>query len=111
MSFQFWLMSSFLTSLQDNMLGYSDKKYQEIEGITDLTVQEHVNATTVVHISRPREVEEHRKDLPIIMMEQEIMEAINEHFIVILCGETGCGKTTQVPQVHFHYTYTISHSH
>ncbi|XP_065000042.1 ATP-dependent RNA helicase DEAH13 [Musa acuminata AAA Group] len=83
---------------QDNMLGYSDKKYQEIEGITDLTVQEHVNATTVVHISRPREVEEHRKDLPIIMMEQEIMEAINEHFIVILCGETGCGKTTQVPQ-------------
>ncbi|RWW87686.1 hypothetical protein BHE74_00003471 [Ensete ventricosum] len=91
-------LPDFLSVAYDNMLGYSDKKYQEIEGITDLTVQEHVNATTVVHISRPREVEEHRKDLPIIMMEQEIMEAINEHFIVILCGETGCGKTTQVPQ-------------
>ncbi|KAJ7951720.1 ATP-dependent RNA helicase [Quillaja saponaria] len=26
------------------------------------------------------------------------MEAINEHSIVILCGETGCGKITQVPQ-------------
>ena len=33
------------------------------------------------------------------MMEQEIMEAIYENSVVILCGETGCGKTTQVPQV------------
>ncbi|KAI3973320.1 hypothetical protein MKX01_020695 [Papaver californicum] len=32
------------------------------------------------------------------MMEQEIMEAINENSVIILCGETGCGKTTQVPQ-------------
>lgn len=54
---------------------------------------------TVVHVSRPDEVEKKRKDLPIIMMEQEIMEAINEHSTVIICGETGCGKTTQVPQV------------
>ncbi|WZZ35236.1 hypothetical protein YC2023_018637 [Brassica napus] len=33
-----------------------------------------------------------RKDLPIIMMEQEIMEANNYP------PKTGCGKTTQVPQ-------------
>ncbi len=26
------------------------------------------------------------------------MEAINEHSVVVLCGETGSGKTTQVPQ-------------
>ncbi|XP_072983257.1 ATP-dependent RNA helicase DEAH13 isoform X1 [Typha latifolia] len=65
----------------------------------DLMIQEHVNvAPTLVHVSRPHEIEEKRKDLPIVMMEQEIMEAINEHSIVILCGETGCGKTTQVPQ-------------
>ncbi|XP_062083216.1 ATP-dependent RNA helicase DEAH13 isoform X2 [Humulus lupulus] len=53
---------------------------------------------TVVHVSRPDEVEQKRKDLPIVMMEQEIMEAINDHLTVIICGETGCGKTTQVPQ-------------
>ncbi|KAL9688390.1 hypothetical protein QQ045_032811 [Rhodiola kirilowii] len=53
---------------------------------------------TVVHVSRPVEVEEKRKDLPIVMMEQEIMEAINYNPTVIICGETGCGKTTQVPQ-------------
>jgi ATP-dependent RNA helicase DHX37/DHR1 len=54
-----------------------------------------------VHVSRPIEIQNTRKDLPIVMMEQEIMEAINDHTTVIICGETGCGKTTQVPQVGF----------
>ncbi|KAL5701049.1 RNA helicase [Ranunculus cassubicifolius] len=62
------------------------------------TVQLPRIASTVVHVSRPSDIEEKRKDLPIVMMEQEIMEAINEHDTVIICGETGCGKTTQVPQ-------------
>ncbi|KAK1428153.1 hypothetical protein QVD17_16981 [Tagetes erecta] len=53
---------------------------------------------TVVRVSRPKEVETKRMDLPIVMMEQEIMEAIYENISVIICGETGCGKTTQVPQ-------------
>ncbi|KAJ4849110.1 hypothetical protein Tsubulata_027768 [Turnera subulata] len=60
--------------------------------------QRPLTTPTVVHVSRPDEVEEKRKDLPIVMMEQEIMEAINENPVVIICGETGCGKTTQVPQ-------------
>ncbi|GFQ02480.1 probable ATP-dependent RNA helicase dhx37 [Phtheirospermum japonicum] len=55
-------------------------------------------APTVIHVSRPKDVEEQRMGLPIVMMEQEIMEAINENMSVIICGETGCGKTTQVPQ-------------
>jgi hypothetical protein len=41
-------------------------------------------------------VEEARSGLPIIGMEQEIVEAIAENDVVVLCGETGCGKTTQV---------------
>ncbi|PIA57500.1 hypothetical protein AQUCO_00600312v1 [Aquilegia coerulea] len=61
-------------------------------------VQKPLSSPTVVFVSRPAEIEENRKGLPIVMMEQEIMEAINEHSIVIICGETGCGKTTQVPQ-------------
>lgn len=54
----------------------------------------------VVHINRPKDVEKGRENLPIVMMEQEIVEAISENDVVIVCGETGCGKTTQVPQVH-----------
>lgn len=38
---------------------------------------------------------EARQGLPIIAMEQEVVELINENDVVVLCGETGCGKTTQ----------------
>lgn len=69
---------------------------------------DHVNSAIVVHVSRPHEVQEKRRHLPIIMMEQEIMEAINENSILILCGETGCGKTTQVPQFLYEAGYGSS---
>ncbi|CAK9133268.1 unnamed protein product [Ilex paraguariensis] len=60
--------------------------------------REALTAPTIVHASRPKEIEKKRRDLPIVMMEQEIMEAIKENSSLIICGETGCGKTTQVPQ-------------
>lgn len=43
-------------------------------------------------------IKEIRSKLPIITEEQIIMETIYENDIVIICGETGSGKTTQVPQ-------------
>ena len=39
-----------------------------------------------------------RLALPILSEEQVVMEAIAEHPVVVVCGETGSGKTTQVPQ-------------
>ena len=39
-----------------------------------------------------------RLQLPILAEEQAIMEAIHNNSVVIVCGETGSGKTTQVPQ-------------
>ncbi|CAJ1949856.1 unnamed protein product [Sphenostylis stenocarpa] len=53
-------------------------------------------------------VEDKRKDLPIVMMEQEIMEALNGSSTVIICGEIGCGKTTQVPQFLYEAGYGSS---
>ena len=52
----------------------------------------------VVIVTRPPEVEEARLLLPIVSEEQPIMEAILLNSVVIICGETGSGKTTQVPQ-------------
>ena len=36
-------------------------------------------------------------DLPVSMQEWEILEAVNNNLVTILCGETGSGKSTQVP--------------
>ncbi|PKU35373.1 hypothetical protein llap_14324 [Limosa lapponica baueri] len=51
-----------------------------------------------IPVDRSPEIEEARLKLPILAEEQVIMEAISENPIVIICGETGSGKTTQVPQ-------------
>ncbi|KAF8443043.1 P-loop containing nucleoside triphosphate hydrolase protein [Boletus edulis BED1] len=55
----------------------------------------------VVSIVRPPDVEEGRLTLPIIAEEQPIMESVLLHPVVIICGETGSGKTTQIPQFLF----------
>ena len=38
-------------------------------------------------------------DLPISEKREEIAKLINEHQVIILCGETGSGKTTQLPKI------------
>ncbi|OAQ95980.1 hypothetical protein LLEC1_02853 [Akanthomyces lecanii] len=51
-----------------------------------------------VTITRTAEIEEARLKLPVVAEEQKLMEAIHNHNIVVICGATGSGKTTQVPQ-------------
>ena len=55
----------------------------------------------VVEVKRLPEVESARILLPIVTEEQIIMEAVLLNPVVIICGETGSGKTTQVPQFLF----------
>jgi ATP-dependent RNA helicase DHX37/DHR1 len=49
-------------------------------------------------VERSADMQESRLALPIVAEEQPIMEAILLNPVVIICGETGSGKTTQVPQ-------------
>ncbi|KAG8039658.1 hypothetical protein G9C98_000387 [Cotesia typhae] len=51
-----------------------------------------------VPVDRKPEIQEARLKLPVLEEEQRIVEAINENNVVIITGETGSGKTTQVPQ-------------
>ncbi|TKC46656.1 hypothetical protein EI555_011304, partial [Monodon monoceros] len=58
----------------------------------------------------PLSRQEERLKLPILSEEQVIMEAVAEHPIVIVCGETGSGKTTQVPQFLYEAGYSSDNS-
>lgn len=55
----------------------------------------------VAALTRPALQQSQREKLPVYGMEQEIMEAVIEHDVCIVAGETGSGKTTQVPQFLF----------
>jgi len=39
-----------------------------------------------------------KTELPIVMHEREIMENIENFVVTIVCGETGSGKSTQIPK-------------
>ncbi|XP_058493177.1 probable ATP-dependent RNA helicase DHX37 [Solea solea] len=54
--------------------------------------------TVFIPVDRSPEIQEARLKLPVLAEEQVIMEAVREHPCAIICGETGSGKTTQVPQ-------------
>ena len=51
-----------------------------------------------VHVERTSEIEEQRARLPAVMMEQEFVEMVLSNDVMLVCGDTGCGKSTQVPQ-------------
>ena len=39
------------------------------------------------------------ESLPIIDRRDELVQAIRDHQVVVVCGETGSGKTTQLPKM------------
>ncbi|PIG86343.1 pre-mRNA-splicing factor ATP-dependent RNA helicase-like protein cdc28 [Aspergillus arachidicola] len=43
-------------------------------------------------------IEDTRKSLPIYQFREEIIQAVHDHQVLIIVGETGSGKTTQIPQ-------------
>jgi ATP-dependent helicase HrpA len=39
------------------------------------------------------------EELPVVQAREELLEAIRDHQVIVLCGETGSGKTTQLPKL------------
>ncbi|KAH7152183.1 P-loop containing nucleoside triphosphate hydrolase protein [Dactylonectria estremocensis] len=78
-----------------------------------MELQPTTNTTRKVYsvtVARTPEVQEERLKLPVVSEEQRIMEAIHSHDIVVICGSTGSGKTTQIPQFLYEAGYGAPNS-
>ena len=66
----------------------------------ELQIPKNAEERKVFHVTveRSSDVQEARMKLPIVAEEQKIMEAIHNNRSIVICGSTGSGKTTQVPQ-------------
>jgi ATP-dependent RNA helicase DHX37/DHR1 len=58
-----------------------------------------------VTVKRHPEMQQARSKLPMFSEEQQVMEAIGANDVIVLCGATGCGKSTQLPQFLFEAGY------
>ncbi|GAA48744.1 ATP-dependent RNA helicase DHX37/DHR1 [Clonorchis sinensis] len=92
----------------------SKKKRKELERklaqkqkkLSFKSVQQSPKPARYVLVSRTPDVVAARLTLPIIADEAAIMEAISQNDCIIICGATGCGKTTQVPQFLYEAGYS-----
>uniref|UniRef100_A0A0X3QAR2 RNA helicase n=1 Tax=Schistocephalus solidus TaxID=70667 RepID=A0A0X3QAR2_SCHSO len=89
----------------------------EPEGVTSLASKNPENVSVAdisrkksnyVLVNRTPEIQSMRLALPILADESSIMEVISENDVAIICGATGCGKTTQIPQFLYEAGYTLN---
>lgn len=63
--------------------------------------------TGMMFTPRYAELLKKRTQLPVWEYKDKFMELIHKHQIVVLVGETGSGKTTQIPQWCVEYAKTV----
>ncbi|XP_058779387.1 pre-mRNA-splicing factor ATP-dependent RNA helicase DEAH1-like isoform X2 [Vicia villosa] len=51
-------------------------------------------------------LQEERKKLPVYSFRDELLQAVHDHQVLVIVGETGSGKTTQIPQYLHEAGYT-----
>lgn len=61
-------------------------------------VQLYVDLQQKQRFQKLKKLRKFQASLPIAAYEKEIVEAVKKESILILAGDTGCGKSTQVPQ-------------
>ncbi|KAM6930543.1 putative ATP-dependent RNA helicase DHX37 [Xenentodon cancila] len=83
---------------EDEKAGPDEQKQKGMTDQAKVQIKKPSEPAVFVPVDRSPEIQEARLKLPVLAEEQVIMEAVRENHCVVICGETGSGKTTQVPQ-------------
>jgi ATP-dependent RNA helicase DHX37/DHR1 len=75
------------------------------QALASVPVNAAARPKTAITIPRSEEIQKVRLELPVVQEEQRIMEAIHNNPVIVVCGATGSGKTTQVPQMMYESGY------
>lgn len=65
------------------------------------TLQREIHASIARRQARAADIPKllYPEELPVVERRAEIANAIRDHQVIVLCGETGSGKTTQLPKI------------
>lgn len=91
---------------------FAQKYYQERESRAAAAKCDSKGMTNKdrIAVHRLEDIEQARLMLPVLAEEETIVRTIMENMVTVLCGETGSGKTTQVPQFLFEAGFGTSGS-
>ncbi|KAL7287753.1 hypothetical protein TKK_0018134 [Trichogramma kaykai] len=82
-------------STKPRFLAPGDNIWQEDKADIDA----HVSTQFVYNANNSLSLDVQRKRLPIFKVKNHILYLLEKYQTLVLVGETGCGKSTQVPQV------------
>ncbi|XP_038906441.1 DExH-box ATP-dependent RNA helicase DExH6 isoform X2 [Benincasa hispida] len=68
-------------------------------------IMKKLGSYTMKSVANLKKISEERSKLPIASFQDVITSTVESHQVVLISGETGCGKTTQVPQFLLDYMW------
>lgn len=93
----------------EDQIEFISEKIEKGEDLKVETKEEQEKRKLMTEAERAKKasmtLKEVRKTLPIYGYREQLMKTIREHQVVIVVGETGSGKTTQIPQYLFEDGY------
>ena len=97
--------------MQDTAKGYDHTEYNKrksdfLNNYKDNIKKEDTTKKQSYLISTREKMKETRSKLPVYPYREEFLAAVKDHQVLILVGETGSGKTTQIPQ----YLHEVGYS-
>mmetsp|Transcript_4561 Transcript_4561/g.7071 ORF Transcript_4561/g.7071 Transcript_4561/m.7071 type:complete len:1066 (+) Transcript_4561:101-3298(+) len=88
--------------MQGEQKGYDHREKHKQRG----TLKENQDENELAPVTEHEKILQGRKKLPVFSYREEFLAAVKDHQVLVLVGETGSGKTTQIPQ----YLHEVGYS-